>query len=247
MFVAASTQCYSDLSFEDACAQITELDYDKVEIWTSEDSEHLKPSVIAENPERFAATFREKTRLTPVAFCLDDDPGDETLQAITKAAKLLNVTQITVPASPLGTPFNTEVDRLRQYVNVTIQDGIRVSIKTKIGDVTEDPHTAVELCQAVNGLGITLDPSHFMCGLHRDVSYDQIFPYVYHVHLRDSTPELMQIKVGLGEIDYSRIIDLLIAENFNHTLSVEILPTDEMDYDRSLEMRKIRMLLESLL
>lgn len=247
MFVAASTHCFSDVSFQLACAQLADLEYDKVEIWMNEESEHLKPTFVAEDPERFAASFRECTRLTPIAFCLNNDPGNETLLGLAKAAKLLNVTQITIPASPLGTPFNTEVDRLREYVKIVNQDGIHLSIKTKIGDISEDPHTAVELCESVKGLGITLDPSHFMCGPHRTISYDQVFPYVYHVHFRDSTPEMMQTKVGLGEVDYSRVIDMLEQQKYKQAFSVEILPTQEIEQDRPLEMRKIRMLLESLL
>ena len=125
------------------------------------------------------------------------------------------MTQITLPASPLGTPFNTEVDRLREFVRLTSEDGIRLSIKTEAGHLTEDPHTAVELCQAVRGLGITLDPSYYMIGPNAGKSYDQVFPYVYHTHLRDSTAQSVQVQVGLGELDYTRLINQLRRRSYN--------------------------------
>ena len=140
---------------------------------------------------------------------------------------MLRVTQITLPASPLGTPFNTEVDRLREFVRLASEDGIRLSIKTEGGHLTEDPHTAVELCQAVRGLGLTLDPSYYMLGPNAGRSYDQVFPYVYHTHLRDSTSQSLQVQVGLGELDYTRLINQLKRRWYNRALSIEILPTTE--------------------
>jgi len=70
---------------------------------------------------------------------------------------------------------------------------------------------------------------------------------VFHVHLRDSTREQLQVPVGLGEIDYARLISQLERVNFTRTLSVEIMP-ELMDVSgRGVELRKVRLLLESLL
>lgn len=247
MYVAASTHCFSDLPFEAACERINDLEYDKVEIWMQEDGEHLKPSEIAADPERFVTRYREITRLTPVAIHIANDLEPAALAAISKAAKLLRISQITVPASPVGTPFNTEIDRLRSFITVTNVDGTRLSIKTEGGSLTEDPHTAVELCQSVPGLGITLDPSHYICGPKAVSSYDQVYPSVYHTHLRDTTAKELQVPVGLGEVDYSRLINQLRRENYNLALSVDIIPELGDADSRPLELRKLRMLLESLL
>lgn len=247
MFVSASTRCFADRSFDEACQQFVELEFDKVEIWLDETSQHLKPSEVASNPEHFYARYRETTRLTPVGFCLQHDVPTTTLAGLAKTSKMLRVTQITLPASPLGTPFNTEVDRLREFVRLASEDGIRLSIKTEGGHLTEDPHTAVELCQAVPGLGITLDPSYYMLGPNAGRSYDQVFPFVYHTHLRDSTSQSLQVQVGLGELDYTRLISQLKRRGYNRALSIEILPTPDNVADRPLELRKLRMLLDTLL
>jgi sugar phosphate isomerase/epimerase len=247
VFVSGSTCCFAEQSFEDACQQFVELEFDKLELWLDESSNHLRPSEIAADPDQFYSRYRESTRLTPVGFCLQHDVDPATMAGISKAAKLLRVTQITIPASPLGTPFNTEVDRLRQFVGLASPDGIRLSIKTKTGHLTEDPDTAVELCQAVPSLGITLDPSYYMCGPSAGRSYDQVFPYVYHTHLRDSTSRNVQVPVGLGELDYTRMINQLRRMSYNRALSIEILPTADNKAERPLELRKLRMLLDTLL
>lgn len=247
MFVSGSTRCFADRPFEEACQQFVELEFDKVEIWLDEKNQFLRTSEVAADPEQFYSHYRETTRLTPIGICLADDVSPATLSGVTKVAKMMRVTQITIPASPLGTPFNTEVDRLREFVRLASADGIRLSIKTETGHLTEDADTAVELCQAVRGLGITLDPSYYICGPNAGRSYDQVFPYVYHVHLRDTTSTNLQVQVGLGELDYTRLINQLKRQSYNCALSVELLPTPESAESRALELRKLRMLLDTLL
>lgn len=247
MFVSASTRCYSDHSFWDACRHLADLEYDKIEIWMDEASNHLKPSEVVANPDGFLLRYREFTRLSPVAFCLASEVSESDFVAISKIAKQLRITQVTLEASPLGTPFNSEIDRLKGFLKIGNQDGIRVSITTKTGRLTEDPRTAVELCQATPGLGLTLDPSYYMCGPLRGVSYEPLFQHTYHVHLRDTTPEQLQVRIGLGEMDYSRTVSQLERTDYRRALSVELLP-ELMDLShRQIELRKMRLLLESLL
>lgn len=247
MFVAASSRCFEDLSFAEACQQISDLGYDKIEVWLDEKTEHLKPSSVGTNPERFFTQYREWTRLTPVALSMEDDVPAAVFDGLCRVAKMMKITQITIPAATLGTPFNEEIDRLRSRLAAANFSGIRLSLKTKTGYLTEDPQTAVELCQAVPGLGLTLDPSYYMVGRYSNQSHDQVYPYVYHTHLRDTSPSEIQVSVGLGEVDYSRIIGQLRRYNYTRALSVEMLPSLLNGNDRSLELRKIRMLLETLL
>lgn len=247
MFVSASTRCFSDKPFAEACFLLDDLEYDKIELWMDESQEQLKPSTIVKDPEGFCIRYREATRLTPVAFCLDSDVDLPAFKVLTRVAKQLKVAQITIPSSRLGTPFNSEIDRLREFLAIGSQDGILVSIKTKTGHLTEDPDTAIELCQAAPGIGLTLDPSYYLCGPHRGGVYDQVYPFVFHCHLRDTTPDQLQVPVGLGQIDYSRIISQLERVKYNRALSVEILPELGDPGARLIELRKVRLLLESLL
>lgn len=247
MFVSASTRCFSDKSLAEACFLLDDLEYDKVELWMDETQSQLKPSEIIRDPEGFCLRYREMTRMAPVAFCLDSDLEPQAFRVISRVAKQLKVAQITLPASRLGTPFNSEIDRLREFLKVASEDGILVSIKTKTGHLTEDPDTAIELCQAAPGVGLTLDPSYYLCGPHRGGIYDQVYPYVYHTHLRDTTPDQLQVPIGLGEIDYSRVISQLERVKYTRALSVEILPELVEPAARLIELRKMRLLLESLL
>lgn len=247
MFVAVSTRCFAEMDFTEACRQVTEMEFDRVEIWLDETSNHLKPSVVGGNPEQFATQFREMNRIPAIAFDLAHDVPKSVFEGVCRASKLLRVTQISVPSSPLGTPFNSEIDRLKEMVAVAGEQGVRVSIKTERGRLSEDLHNAVELCEAVRGLGLTFDPSYYVNPAQVDKVIELVAPYTFHTHLRDSTVSDVQVQVGLGEVDFSLLVNVLRRVKYSRSLSVELLPGRTDLQQRGLELRKLRMLIESLL
>jgi len=104
--------------------------------------------------------------------------------------------------------------------------------------------TVSVICGHVKGVGLALDPSHYHFQNVEPPNYEKLFPYVHNVYLRDSTPEKLQVRVGQGIIDYGRIINLLRKENYKRTLCIDIEPEGDIDHDG--ELRKLRLLLESL-
>lgn len=246
MFVAVSTRCFAELDFWQALDRIRDLEFDRVEIWLDENGA-LKPSALAADPDDFIRRIREQTRLSPIAFSFAQDVDENTFQAICRIAKSLRITQLIIPSSPLGTPFNLEIDRLRKLVLIASTEGIRLAIKTQAGHLTADAYTAVELCQAVEKLGIAFDPSYFLQPKSAEAVMELVAPYTLHCHLRDSTAQQVQVLVGLGEVDYSALVDILNRSRFTRALSIEILPEFTEISQRPLELRKLRMLLESLL
>jgi sugar phosphate isomerase/epimerase len=245
--IAASTRSLWDLAFPAACLQIQELGFDKVEIWLNEEFDQLKPSKVAADPEGSAGLMREASRLSPAAVFLESEVEIAEFQGIVRFTKQLKIAQMTIQASPKGTPFNTEIDRLRERNAICHHEGIRLSVLTKSGTLTDDPHTAVELCQSVKGMGITLDPSYYICRPGGAVDYDMVFPHVLHLHLRDTSLTELQVPGGLGEVDYNRIVAVLRQFNYNRSLSIDLLPGTMEGEDRLREMRKLRLLMASLM
>jgi len=223
------------------------LGFDRFEIWVSEAENALKPSVIHADLEKTCGQIREITRMTPAAIHVEQDVPIEQFESISKLAKTLRIAQITVPASALGTPFNTEIDRLRALVAAGNADGIRISLKTENSTLAQDPETAVELCQSVKGLGLTYDPSGYLMQGVKPEMLDKMAPYIFHTHLRDTSRQELQVPVGLGEVDYSRLVGILSRVDYQRALSIDLLPQYAGKIDRALEMRKLRLLLESLL
>lgn len=250
MLVAASTACFPDLSLTEAMERLADLEYTSVEVVVHENGGAMKPSEVLADLERAVRLCRQTHRLTTVAYSVDIDAPTEDLYyaqfaACCKLAKATKVVTITVRSSELGTPFNAEVERLRRLVSIAAGDSIVVGMLTEAGRMTENPDTAVVLCDNVKGLAITLDPSHYLFGPHKGANYEQVIRYTCHLRLRDTTKDAFQVRVGQGQIEYGKIVAQLNKFNYNRALCVDMPPLP--DSDQSAEMRKMRLLLESLL
>lgn len=249
MLVAASTECFDLLPLVDAIGRLGDLEYTNVEIAVHENGVQLKPSEVAADLEKTIAKCRATHRLDIVAYDTEiTATGDEYYRqflAICRLAKATKVVSLTVPSCELGTPFNEEVERLRKLVAIAVNEGVRVGIRSQVGRLSQDPDTVAVLCDNVKGLGLTLDPSHYICGPHAGRSIDKLMKYVYHVHLRDSKKDQLQVRVGQGEVEYGRLMQQLQKANYHRALSVNIKEMPEVDHQ--VELRKMRLLLESML
>jgi sugar phosphate isomerase/epimerase len=256
VIVSASTYCFHQLPLKEALSRLVDLEYSAVEIAIHEQSGQLRPSQVRANLDEAIDICRDTHRLDIVAYDLQIDAQGETeaqraddyydqFSAACRLARATKVVTLVVPSAELGTPFNEEVEHLRRLVDLATLHGTRVSIKTQSGRLSEDPDTLVVLCDNVKGLGVTLDPSHFLSSSQRSRNVEKITKYVHHVHLRDSTKDKLQVRIGQGEIEYGRLISQLRRFDYDRALCVHV--TEMPDVDHYGEMRKMRLLLESLL
>ncbi len=249
MFVSASTECFPHLKGKEALQQLVDLEYSCVELAIHEEGGWLKPSAVLADLERAINVCRDTHRLEVTALSIDiTATGDAYYQQFAmccKLAKAIKVVTLVVPSSVLGTPFNEEIERLKDMVALASIEGAVVGMKSTIGRMSQDPDTAAVICDNVKGLGMTLDPSHYIAGPNQGRSFDRLYKYVVHTHLRDTTPNTLQVRVGQGEVDYARIISQLQKVKYDRALGVHMPPLD--DFDHGVEMRKVRLLLDSML
>jgi sugar phosphate isomerase/epimerase len=238
---------------EDALHIIAELEFNKFEAAIHEQGRQLKPSEVAADVGHAANRLRLGPGLMPAAFSVEiaADTQHEAVRqfrAVCRLARISAVPLLTLRAAEVGTKWDDEVERLRNLVALGEADGLQVTVATLIGTLAETPDAAVELCEQVPGLGLTLDPSHYLAGPHQGKSYDQVYPYVRHVHLRDTGkgPNQFQVRVGQGEIEYGRIISQLARHNYDRVLTVDVREVPDMPYAMAPEVRKLKYLLESL-
>jgi sugar phosphate isomerase/epimerase len=253
VYVACSTLCFGRYALEDALRIIAELGFNKFDVAIHERGRQLRPSEVAADVTHMAARLRHGPGLTPAAFSLaieaaSDEDHLRQFKAVCRLARISAVPLLTLRAAPADTPLDAEVQRLSRLVRLADAEGVLVTAATLTGTLTEDPDTAVALCQRVPGLGLTLDPSHYIAGPHQARNYDQVFPFVRHVHLRDTGrgPNQFQVRVGQGEVEYGRIVAHLARQHYDRALTVDIRDIPDAPFAMQPEVRKLKYLLESL-
>jgi sugar phosphate isomerase/epimerase len=232
----------------EAIEALEDLEFSAVEISLHE-SGPVKPSDLLGDLDRAIQLVRHTHRLEIAGYSVElGSTGEqhyEDFHELCRMAKTTKVVNITVPSAELGTPFNEEVEHLRKLVEVGESEGVRVSVRSQLGCLSEDPDTLMVLCNNVDGLGITLDPSVYIAGPAKGKSLDKILKFVCNVHLRDSKPNEFQVSVGQGVVDYGKLITQLERDKYDRALTVLMTPMEGLDH--RVELRKLRRLLESLL
>ena len=253
MFVGCSTLCFARYPLERALRIIGELEFSKLDVAIHERGPHLKPSEVLADPALAGQRIRIGPSLTPAAFSVEIEASnaDDYLtqfRAICRLARLSTVSLLTIPAAASGVGMDREVARLRPLVQLAEAEGLILTVLTRTGTLTEYPASARALCERVPGLGLTLDPSHYVSGPHQGACHDEVFPFVKHVHLRDSGrgPGKFQVRVGQGEIEYGRIIAQLQRFGYDRLLTVAVHDIPDAPFAMDAEVRKLKYLLESL-
>ncbi|TWU62431.1 MULTISPECIES: sugar phosphate isomerase/epimerase family protein [Crateriforma] len=249
MFVAASTECWPADDLQTSIETLQDLDFSAIEIAIHESGAHTRPSEILADPDRGIQLLRYTHRLDISGYSIElDSTGDQhydDFHDLCRIAKATKVVNLTVPSAELGTPFNEEVEHLQRLVSIAETEGVRVAVRSQLGCLSEDPDTLMVLCNNVDGLGITLDPSVYIAGPAKGKSLDKILKFVINTHLRDTRPDAFQVSVGQGEIDYGKLVTQLEREKYDRALTIHMAPQEDLDH--RVELRKLRRLLETLI
>jgi sugar phosphate isomerase/epimerase len=254
VYVACSTLCFGRYPLERALRIIDELEFNKLDVAIDESGPHLKPSEVAADVSLAAQRIRIGPSLSPAAISVNFDvptsaEHESQLRAVCHLARLSNVTTVTIGAALSDSSFEAEVCRLNHLAALTEREGVILCVESRMGTLTEFPDSTVELCRRAPGIGLTLDPSHYIAGPNQGRNYDCVFPYVRHVHLRDTGrgPNMFQVRVGQGEVEYGRLITQLARLGYNRLLTVEVQDIPDAPYQMDQEVRKLKYLLESLI
>ena len=251
MYVACSTLCFGGRPLEDALRSIREMHFPKADLAVHAAGPHLTPAEVAADPGKVAQ--RLKTANLPLAavhLIIEATPDEarRQLAAVCRLARVSTCPVVTVPAAARGADFDAETARLKDWSRVAAAEGVILTVETHSQTVTADPLGAAELCRRVPGLGLTLDPSHYLTGPHAPADVDALFPFVRHVRLRDTglAADQFQVRVGQGEVEYGRLLAQLDRQGYDRALTVDIRDIPDGPFPVGPEVRKLKYLLESL-
>lgn len=250
MFVAATADCYRDQPLDFVFDKLSHLEFANVEIAIREGSKHITPQQVRDDFDWACDRCQFTNRLTVIGYFFDISTEHpeyiELFTACCNLAKATKVVTVSVAAGVHGTPFNEEVERCKELVEIAEKHGVRVAMRTQVGHLSDDPDKVSVFCSHVKGLGLSLDPSHYLYGRgEEEANYEHLLPFVHNVTLRDSTKDELQVRIGQGVIEYGKLINLLRKQGFKRALCVDVEARPDIDHDG--ELRKLRLLLESLL
>lgn len=231
--VACGSLAFSKLPLEEALTRIARLGIPYVDLAVQEGWAHLNPSEIAADVD--AAVERLQNALSQTGLQVislnvglgTNDPAEETrrMAAVAQLAKTVGARTITLPGSAQGTPVDDEIQRLGRLVEAAKPFGVAVTLETHVGQISEDPQTVLHVVNAVPGLALTLDPSHYYAGPTQGQGFDEVFRAVRHVHLRDAglSWDEIQMPVGAGKVDFDKVFAQLNAHGYTGDFVIEYI------------------------
>lgn len=235
------------LPFETSLRQIALLDIPFVDLGAHADGSHLQPAEIEDDPLRQAdlvtratdaagigiadlfPTFGEGFRDRPV-----NSPDRETQRAnrrrfeafvqFCRRAGCPGITLLPGVVWPdLGRERSFELSRaaLTELVEIGRSAGLRVSVEAHLESVVEEPEQALALVQAVPGLQLTLDYSHFVAAGIDVERVHPLVPHAGHFHARQAAPGHLQRPHSAGTLDFGDIVRRLRAADYAGRICVE--------------------------
>ncbi len=248
--VIVSTLGWAAKSLEAAFAGIGDMEMGQAELAIFQAFGDLRPKALADGGRasvdaaalriRDALAKNSMNRVATIYTGVGDGPlpiAEEIrrMLAVADLAVDLGVGLITTLSSPAGTPFEAAVARLRSITDAVSSRGIQLCMKTHRGLVGEMPGDAVRMCEAIPGLGLTLEASHFYVGANQGEVFWEVVPHVRHVTMRDARgmPAALQMVPGYGEVDFAGIVTRLHERAYDGLFAIEYVdlrPVEGPDY-----------------
>lgn len=232
------------------CLQkLADLEFKSAEIVVGYGQSDLQPSWLEQDLNKVARMCLSERQVSPGAFFIDLPPETPNYLAhFERCARLcqyLRAVTLVVKSSPTGSPYNEEFDRLRNMTRIGKNLGVVVSVLTEQNAISGSLDSLSSLCKGLPSLMVALDPSHFIYGRRTPLSYESIMPRVAHIRLRDTTSKAFQVQVGQGALEYNKLVGLLTKAKYRRALCVDLAPLPDVDQES--ELRKMRLLVESII
>src|SRR6185369_8268360 len=109
----------------------------KADVAFRESGGHVKPSDVLADPARVAQRLRAWPGVAMAAFQVELAEGlsqvdaEAQFKAIARLARVLAAPVLSVPAAPLGSDFEVEVNRLTGFSRIATADGVTCAVETR--------------------------------------------------------------------------------------------------------------------
>jgi hydroxypyruvate isomerase len=241
MQIACHAWAYNNLSLEDAIGTIARLGFRYIDLGSGP---HLDVVRAAAYPEAEASKIRRlladfNLTLTDLYLMLPYTNSPDPAQ---RDAGLSLFERLVPFAVALGTPGVTispgivqkdgpddslarAVPALLRMLQAAEETDLRVSFEPHMDSVAQTPQQALLLLEAVPGLSVTLDCSHFIFqGIARR-EIEPLFEHVAHVQVRQAKRGCLQTIHDQGTLNLDQLLKDLHEHGYHGAITVEYMTT----------------------
>lgn len=235
------------LSFANAAKVIALLGIPNLDVGAHEGGCHIQPSQVEASPAAaiesirqatgdagvgvsdFFPTFGEGFRGRPVntLSSSEREANRRRFQAIVEVSKAIGAKGITLLPGVIWEEVGPErsfaqsIEGLRLLVPIAHDAGLRLSVECHLESVAESPEKALELIDAVPGLKLTLDYSHFVAQGYRPEDVHLLVPHAGHFHARQARDGFLQSSRRDGTLNFPDIVRRLKSSGYPGDLCLE--------------------------
>ncbi|MBT6149802.1 MAG: sugar phosphate isomerase/epimerase, partial [Gemmatimonadetes bacterium] len=142
---------------------------------------------------------------------------------------------LVVPLAPEGdmdeaTAWDNTVKMLRNFTEIAGEHDLLFNIEPVDFSLTKTPELACKMAQDVPGMGFTLDYSHWVSVGCSQEEIETMHPFTRHMHIRQAALGSRQEPVETGTIDFARVTQRLLDDDFEGTLALEHIGKLEPGY-----------------
>jgi sugar phosphate isomerase/epimerase len=265
MKAACSTTGFTKLPLEDALRNVRELGFDFVDLLMMENWAHINPSELVSDPVSKAkqvAKMLKTNSLTAVAIngnvsspLNTSDPehqekNQSELEALAIFAEHIGIPIIVLQPGridPDRGPENSRyasIDALRGMIKLAKKNGRELTIETHVNSVAEEYEDALKIVEAVPGLKIAYDPSHFVMKELDLAESEPLIDHTVHVHLRNAVAGNFQAAMDSGILDFDWVLGSLKRHNYGGYISIEYIDGRD-DYDVKKQILRLKKIIEA--
>ena len=250
--LACSDFTFPLLTHNGALQLVSMLGFAGVDIGLFEERSHLWPSNEFRNAARSARSLRRKLDdldLEPadifLQMSMDFAPyainhpqrtrrqkaRDWFLKAVEYAAEcgcrhVTTLPGVRNPGESRADSFARSVEELNWRVTRAGAHDIVFGVEPHVGSLVPRPKSAERLVEAVPGLTLTLDYTHFTRIGLPDSDVEPLMKYASHFHARGARRGRLQTSFDKNAIDYRRVVEVMKATGYAGWLGVEYIWID---------------------
>ncbi len=111
--------------------------------------------------------------------------------------------------------------------------GLILGVEAHVGSLAPIPQKGLELVQAVPGLTLTVDYTHFTRAGLADAEAEPLVDHASHFHVRGAKEGRLQCNFTENTIDYRRVVEKMKESDYSGWLGIEYVWIDWEDCNKS--------------